>query len=250
MSTVAGTGTVRKFPSVIAWSQAAGLQAQEFGPIAAYLTTSASTTLTGMVNVNTAPSQVLLCLPGIQQGDADTIVASRPSSSGGINTAGGTGLTASSNSSNNTSPNATTPNTDLTWLFQAVQPQTAASIGPYITTRSFQYSADIVAVSGDGRSFRRVRIVINAHSSPPAIVYRKDLTAYGWPLPPDIRTLIARARRHRSSKRPAPERPARVSGDVIVSSLTAVASDALLRFDMEEMLPGATLRVEGAKETC
>jgi hypothetical protein len=141
--------------------------------------------------LNTAPSQVLMCLPGIQQGDADTIVASRPSNSGGIGTAGGTGLTTSSNSSSsssNTSPNATTPNTDLTWLFQAVQPQTAASIGPYITTRSFQYSADIVAVSGDGRAFRRVRIVVDARSSPPVIIYRKDLTSSGWPLPPDIRT--------------------------------------------------------------
>jgi hypothetical protein len=49
------------------------------------------------------------------------------------------------------------------------------------------YSADIVAVSGDGRAFKREKIVVNVTASPAKIVYRKDLTSLGWPLTPDIR---------------------------------------------------------------
>ena len=66
--------------------------------------------------------------------------------------------------------------------------------------RSCAYSrrADIVAVSSDGRAFKRVRIVIDASqynplasssgsTTPPSvIIYRKDLTAYGWPFAPMI----------------------------------------------------------------
>ena len=85
---------------------------------------------------------------------------------------------------------STSPNTDLTWLFQAVSPQNLAAIGPYITTESFQYSADIVAVTRDGNSFQRVRIVVDATNSPPVILYRKDLTSLGWPLPQSIRDAL------------------------------------------------------------
>jgi Type II secretion system (T2SS), protein K len=65
----------------------------------------------------------------------------------------------------------------------------------FLTGASNRYSADIGAVSADGRAFRRVRIVVDVSQSnplgaaggttpPPAvIIYRKDLTAYGWPLP-------------------------------------------------------------------
>src|ERR1700710_2537769 len=65
-----------------------------------------------------------------------------------------------------------------------------SKIGPFVTGQSFYYSADIVAVSGEGRAFKRARIVVNARSSPPVIVYRKDLTYLGWPLSPDILTSL------------------------------------------------------------
>jgi hypothetical protein len=56
--------------------------------------------------------------------------------------------------------------------------------------QSYMYSADIVAVSGDGRAFRRVRIVVNGRQPPSRIIFRKDLTDLGWPLPPEIRTAL------------------------------------------------------------
>ena len=58
--------------------------------------------------------------------------------------------------------------------------------GGRITTNSYQYSADIIAVSSDGRAFKRVRIIVDTRETPARIVYRKDLTSNGWPLPQDV----------------------------------------------------------------
>jgi hypothetical protein len=62
----------------------------------------------------------------------------------------------------------------------------SVGLGNQITGRGGQYSADIVAVSGDGRAFKRVRIVADATgggtTATPRILYRRDLTDQGWPL--------------------------------------------------------------------
>jgi hypothetical protein len=84
--------------------------------------------------------------------------------------------------------------TGYSWAIQAAGGGAGAA-SAYLTGASYRYSGDIVAVSADGRAFRRVRLVVDVSrfnplaaslgtTTPPAvIVYRKDLTAYGWPLP-------------------------------------------------------------------
>jgi DNA uptake protein ComE-like DNA-binding protein len=156
------------FPNLGVFYMMSGMTPQEFSQVADKLTTSSAKTLTGMVNVNTASLETLMCLPGIQQSDAQALVAYR----------------------------AGNANPGIGWIFQAVNPQTAAALTQYITARSFIYSADIVAVSGDGRSFKRVRIVVDAQKTPAKIIYRRDLTSLGWPLPEEIRTAL------RSGKQP------------------------------------------------
>ncbi|MDP9175030.1 MAG: type II secretion system protein GspK [Planctomycetota bacterium] len=120
---------------------------------------------THLVNINTAPEQVLLCL-GLDQTDADTLIAARPSA-------------------------------DLSsqlWVATALGTPKAralfAGANPRAGVKSFQYSADIVAVSGDGRAFKRVRIVVDVQKVPAKIVYRRDLTSLGWPLPAEIRATL------------------------------------------------------------
>jgi len=113
----------------------------------------------GLINVNTAPAQVLQCLAAVTPAIASSMVAAR-----------------------GTSP---TPG-DTSWVAQAVGPSVSSAITPYITGTSYQYSADIVAVSGDGRAFKRVRIVVDARQQPAKIIYRKDLTSLGWPLPAEV----------------------------------------------------------------
>jgi type II secretory pathway component PulK len=169
-----GTGTAGQqqqilnvFTDMGTFYVASGMKPDEFDKVADKLTASQEKTLTGLINVMTAPRQVLQCLPGLQSGDADLLVAQRGSQS----------TTAS-----------------IAWIFTALQPTTAARIAPYLTNRSFVYSADIVAVSGDGRSFKRVRIVVDAQKSPAKIIYRRDLTGWGWPLDRQIQAQMRAGR--------------------------------------------------------
>jgi type II secretory pathway component PulK len=117
----------------------------------------------GLININTAPRAVLLTLQpyGLEAADIDAIISQR--------------LT-----------NATLGSTDTAWLGDAIGQQKAGNLADYICGQSLRYSADIVAVSRDGRGFRRVRIVIDASTNPATIVYRRDMTEQGFPLDPTI----------------------------------------------------------------
>ncbi len=117
------------------------------------------------LNVNTAARQALLCLPGLQDSDASGILTYRET-------------------------NTPTDPTDISWLLNVVDKQRLAAVGGLVTGKSTCYSGDIVAVSADGRAFRRVRIVIDGSASPSKIIYRRDLTNYGWPLPSEIRAAL------------------------------------------------------------
>jgi hypothetical protein len=118
-----------------------------------------STVKRGLININTASRDVLLCFPGIGDPEADAIIQRRASR---------------------------TLDEGIAWVVQVLPQNKATLIGSLITSRSYQFSADIVSVSGDGRAFRRCRIVVDARQSPPRVVYRRDLTSLGWPLDPAI----------------------------------------------------------------
>ncbi len=113
----------------------------------------------GLINVNTAPLEVLMTIPGMTQSDASSLISKR----------------------------TTTPQTGTAWVGTTLSAAKLTRYTPYIAGKSYQYSADIVAVSGDGRAFKRIRIVVDARTTPAKIVYRKDLTSLGWPLPADVR---------------------------------------------------------------
>ena len=118
----------------------------------------------GMINVNTASAQVLAGLPGMSTATAQTMIAQRTTSAPALG--------------------------DTSWVSTALGQTLAGTLTPYITGISYQYSADIVAVSGDGRAFKRVLVVVDARTQPARIMYRKDLTSLGWPLPADVRTSL------------------------------------------------------------
>jgi type II secretory pathway component PulK len=145
---------------------------------------------TMLINVFTASEPVLEGL-GISQDQAENIVAGREqnaSESGNASVSGG-GRTRGGGV-------AARVDRGAQWALSLLGGQGTA-LAPYFTASSTRYSADIVAVSPDGRAFRRVRIVIDAsqynpltatgNTTPPSvIIYRKDLTAYGWPFSPMI----------------------------------------------------------------
>ena len=163
----------RPFQSVIDFYFRAGLTPDEFKGIADYITTQGGQTVAGLLNVNTASKKALLCLPTLEESDVSALVAGRPAEA-----------TEATDTTEAAEP------ADIAWVANALAEKKAIAIGPYITARSFQYSADIVSISADGRAFKRCRIVVDAAQSPPRILYRQDLTYLGWPLSPDVVTLL------------------------------------------------------------
>lgn len=110
----------------------------------------------GLINVNTASEQVLACIPGIGPDLAPQFVAYRQA-------------------------NATRLNT-VAWVSQILRPRDAAAVGPYLTGRSYQFTADIAAVGHLGRGYRRTRFVFDTSTGTARIIYRQDLSDFGWAL--------------------------------------------------------------------
>jgi type II secretory pathway component PulK len=150
----------QQFTDIFAFYARSTMTPDEFDQVADNLTTvAANQPLRGRVNVNTAPASVLACLGNLDSTDADKLVSARPVPTSGM--------------------------TSLAWVADALGAK-AVGIGNQITTRNYQYSADIVATSGNGRAFKRVRIVVDTRTGTPTILYRRDITDRGWPMDPQI----------------------------------------------------------------
>jgi len=150
----------RPFDNIFDFYFRSELTFDEFSMIADSITTREEEVLQGLVNVNTAPCHVLLCLPGLDEGDVDAIIQGRQSYN--------------------------TDTESVAWVANVLDREKLVGIGGLITVRSFQFSADILAVSGNGRAFRCYRAVIDATTSPPRVLYWKDLTHQGWRLDTEI----------------------------------------------------------------
>lgn len=121
----------------------------------------------GKVNINTATKPVLMALPEFLEEDADAIISYRDEILAGQDT---------------------TQIANISWLLDCqIDVAKLVAAGPYITGASTVFSADIVTVAGDGRAFKRMKVVVDTSTGTPQIIYRKDLTDYGWPLDPQIR---------------------------------------------------------------
>jgi hypothetical protein len=144
-----------------------GMSAQDFSQIASEVATSTNLYLRGRVNVNTASSDVLTALfmgLNIDQSTADsaasTLVNYRNQNAGNLGS--------------------------VAWVYDALGSSStvvqALERGDYITTHSFQFTADIAAVGAYGRGYRRVRFVFDVSDGAPKILYRQDLSRLGWAL--------------------------------------------------------------------
>jgi len=150
----------RPFSNILDFYYRTGLTVDEFQALADEITTGGDQMLRGLINVNTAPRKVLLCLPGLEETDVSALISGRA----------GDNVTRS----------------NIAWVAEALPQEKAVAVAGYLTAKSYQFSADIVSVAGTGRAFRRCRIVVDARSSPPRVVYRQDLTPLGWPLSPEL----------------------------------------------------------------
>jgi type II secretory pathway component PulK len=151
----------RTFPSPLAFYQASGLTVDEFAPIANSITVASGSYILGRVNINTATPAVLACLPGVTADIAQQMVLYRQQNLDKL--------------------------TSIAWVVDAVGTNNAASLaalmaGDYITTQSYQFTADIAALGPYGRGYRRVKFIIDTSSGTPQIIYRQDLSHLGWAL--------------------------------------------------------------------
>lgn len=115
-----------------------------------------------LINVNQAPRDVLVALFPIPSSAVDSGLQQRAAA---------------------VSANPT----DKEWA-QAAFPGLGQEVRDRLTGRGTIFSADIVAAAGNGRAFKRVRIVIDTAQTPPRIVYRRDITDQGFPLDASILT--------------------------------------------------------------
>ena len=146
-----------------------GMGAADFAKIYNDVTTSTNTYFRGRVNVNTADADVLTALfMGLNVDEQTALAAAQ------------TLLTYREQNADNGNLNT------IAWLFDALggnHPVIAAlQRGDYVTTKSFQFTADIAAVGPFGRGYRRVKFIFDTSDGTPIILYRQDLSRLGWAL--------------------------------------------------------------------
>jgi hypothetical protein len=86
----------------------------------------------------------------------------------------------------------------IAWLVDALGNTSSAvqalARGDYVTTQSYQFTADIAAVGPFGRGYRRVKFIFDTSNGTPMIIYRQDLSRLGWALGEKAReTFVATA---------------------------------------------------------
>jgi type II secretory pathway component PulK len=151
------------FRSPLEFYRRSQMTVDEFAAVADVITVADGEYIEGRVNVNTASEGVLACLPGLNSNPelARVLIDYRKANPGQLSSIGWVmEALGSSNSS----------------VLEELQAQ------DILTTRSFQFTADIAALGPNGRGYRRVRFVFDTSEATPKIVYRQDLTHLGWAL--------------------------------------------------------------------
>ena len=160
VATSTGLGRTQ-YGSLLEFYLASGLTAEEFAEIDDALTVNKDAATPGLVNVNTASSVVLACLPGIDDEAAAKLVAYRVLNSESLNS--------------------------VAWVAEALEREDALEVGPFLTTSISRVSTDLVAVGGGGRGLRRAFLVWDVSGTEATVLYRRDRTAHGWCLGQDVR---------------------------------------------------------------
>ena len=145
----------------------------DFALIATNLTVTTNSYVSGRVNVNTASAAVLTCLLGGDTGAAQQLVSYRQANPNNL--------------------------TSIAWVIDALgqnYPDALALLeaGDYITTQSYQFTADVAALGPHDRGYRRVKFVFDTSDGTPRIVYRQDLSHLGWALGKEVREKVLLAK--------------------------------------------------------
>jgi type II secretory pathway component PulK len=175
-ATRTGGAATASFTSPLQFFVKSGMTATEFAQVGTNLTTTSGSYINGRVNVNTASAAVLACLLAGDTGAAQQLVSYRQANPNNL--------------------------TSIAWVIDALGQSypddlTALEAGDFLTTQSYQFTADIAALGPYGRGYRRVKFVFDTSSGTPQIVYRQDLTHLGWALGKEVRQNLLLAKETR-----------------------------------------------------
>jgi len=155
-----GGGGQTEYSNLVEFYLASRMTQNEFDQVADLLVATTNTTgyIDGLVNINTASEPVLECIPGIGTQYASAVVAYRLGNSTALRS--------------------------VAWLVELIGSEAALQAGPYITTRSYQFSVDIAAVGRHGRGYHRTRYIMDTSDeyAYAHVVYQQDMTHLGWAL--------------------------------------------------------------------
>jgi hypothetical protein len=117
----------------------------------------------GLVNVNTAPMEVLACLPRINEASARAIADMRGS------------LSSEAKST-------------IAWLYTrgVVDAETFRYIAPKITARSYQYRVQCIGFGVPCGRIRVIETIVDTARRRPKIIYLRDITRLGVPFALDV----------------------------------------------------------------
>jgi hypothetical protein len=140
-------------------------------------TTTRAVKQDGLININTAPIEVLTTVPGIDEPLAEAILSTRKS----------------------ISPEK---RDTIAWLYQenVMDGATFKRLAPYLTARGFQFSFQVIGFGAPSGRFRRLEVVIDSSESSPRVVYLRDLTRLGLPFKLEPQSTEAPAQAKASSK--------------------------------------------------
>jgi type II secretory pathway component PulK len=176
-----GGATAPNFNNLLRFYLRSGMTSTEFAQIAYGITDTTNLYTNGLLNINTASAPVMEALfmgldidQATAQGAAQSLVTYRQQNPGNLNA--------------------------ISWIVDALGNNHAVvqalerAPRDYITTQSFQFTADIAAVGPFGRGYRRVKFVFDISEGAPKIIYRQDLGRLGWALGEKARaTWVAKA---------------------------------------------------------
>ncbi len=160
-----GQTTPTQFGSLLHFYVQSRMTAEEFTQVEGDLTMTNATSIRGLINVNTASAAVLACVPGIGSTNAPQVISYRQSQ--GENLRG------------------------MGWLTEVLDQASVLQAGPYLTSHSYQFTADVAAVGHFGRGYRRVQFILDTSEGGVKIRNRRDLSRLGWVLGPVVRERLA-----------------------------------------------------------
>jgi len=143
----------RQFQTIADLLDVNGITSAKFGAIADYITTSQREKLIGLVNVNTAPREVLLAIPGIDETAADKIIERRIGAEG--------------------------PFTDLGQVASAIGKASMKKASDSITLRSSQFTIQSVGALSGRQGKVRLMAVVDRSVIPIQYLYFRDISYLG-----------------------------------------------------------------------